>query len=175
MAILGSKDYKIGLIIARSQPFHNGHLRAITEALMYCDEVIFSIRDYDTAYFDYNIAQKVFRELMGGVVNKVSFFGITNDPSLGTPKHVIERTLKRLEEARYNIPTHFFTNSELWVEPAKELQLHTTRIATLADHNSDEIYSSFINGTDLWKQKVPHSVLETLESYIATKKRNTNN
>lgn len=171
MAVLGSPNYRVGLIIARAQPPHNGHLRAVSEAMMKCDEVIFCVRDYDTAYFDYNIAQKSFRALFG-VVDKIAFFGIKTDPLLGTPKQIIQRTLDRLAEARYNMPTHFFTNYDLWVEPAKELQLDTTRIATLADHNSDEIYASFVNGTDYWKDKVPHGILEELETYIATKNRN---
>lgn len=171
MPILGSPNYRVGLIIARAQPFHNGHLKAITDALMKCDEVIFSLINYDTSYFDYNIAQKVFREIFE-VTNRVAFFGIKHDPILGTPKHMIERTLDELKVARYNLPTHFFTNNDDWIEPAKELQLETVKISTLANHNSIEIYNSIIDGTDVWKDKVPYATLETIESYIATKQRN---
>lgn len=170
MAILGSPNYRVGLIIARSQPFHNGHLKIITDALMYCDEVIFSIRNYDTAFFDYDIAQKLYRKLFN-LVDRVAFFGTVYDPLLGTPKHYIQRTLEKLEEGRYHMPTHFFTNDDLWVTPAMELQLVTLKVATLANQNSDEIYESIETGTDLWKEKVPYALIEDIETYIATKNR----
>lgn len=171
MAVLGSPNYRVGLIIARAQPFHNGHLKILADALMHCDEVIFSIRDYDTAYFDYNITQKLFRELYN-LADKVAFFGIETDPLLGTPKHIIQRTLDKLEAANYHMPTHFFTHYDTWVEPAKELQLETTRVTTLADTDSIAITQSVIDGTDYWKSKVPYSLIETLNTYIATKNRN---
>lgn len=171
MAVLGSPKYRVGLIIAKAQPFHNGHLKIIADALMQCDEVIFSVRDYDTAFFDYNIAQKVFRNLMGGVIDKVAFFGTKTDTHLGTPKHVINNTLEKLKAANYNMPTHFFTSYDVWIEPAKELQLITTRVNTLPDHNSNEIYASIVDGTEIWKSKVPYSIIEDIETYIATKNR----
>ena len=43
MATLGSAKYRVGLIIAKCQPLHNGHIRIINDALMQCDEVIFSV------------------------------------------------------------------------------------------------------------------------------------
>jgi hypothetical protein len=168
MAVLGSPNYRVGLIIARSQPFHNGHLKAITDAIMYCDEVIFSIRNYNTSFFDYNIAQKLYRKLFK-LVDRVAFFGTEEDPLLGTPKHFINRTLERLEYSNYHMPTHFFTNNDLWVEPAKELQLETIKVTTLANHNSDEILNSIVDGTDLWKEKVPYALIEDIETYIITK------
>jgi cytidyltransferase-like protein len=171
MAVLGSPNYRVGLIIARAQPFHNGHLKIITDALMVCDEVIISFRDYNTSFFDYNDNQKLIRNLLENNT-KISFFGTEADATLGTPKHVIERTLDKLEEGRYNMPTHFFTNYDIWVEPAKELQLETVRVSTLAGHNSDEIFQSVLDGTDYWKDKVPYSLLEDIETMIATKNRN---
>lgn len=173
MPHLGSPNYRVGLIIAKAQPFHNGHLKIITDALMHCDEVIFSIRDYDTAFFDYNFAQHLFRNLFN-LVDRVAFFGTKTDPNLGTPKHVINRTLEKLEEARYHMPTHFFTSYDMWVEPAKELQLETIKVATLANHNSQEIYQSIVDKTDFWKSKVSYSLVEEIETYIATKNRQNN-
>jgi cytidyltransferase-like protein len=172
MAVLGSPNYRVGLIVAKAQPFHNGHLKIITDALMQCDEVIFSVRDYDKAFFDYNIAQKVFRKLYN-LADRIAFFGTRYDPLLGTPKHVINRTLDDLKAANYHMPTHFFTSYDMWVEPAKELQLETIRVSTLPDHVSNDIYNSVTNKTDLWKSKVPYSVVEELETYIATKNRNS--
>lgn len=172
MAILGSPNYRVGLIIAKSQPFHNGHLRIITDALMQCDEVIFSIRDYDTAFFDYNIAQKLFRKLYN-LADRIAFFGTRHDPLLGTPKHIISRTLEDLSNASYHMPTHFFTSYDLWVEPAKELQLETIKIPTLQGHDSSQIYESIINKTDYWKTKVPYALVDDIETYIATKNRNS--
>lgn len=170
MAHLGSPNYKVGLIIARAQPFHNGHLKIITDALMHCDEVIFSIRDYDTAFFDYNHAQQLFRTLYN-LADRIAFFGTKTDPSLGIPKHVINRTLLKLKEANYHMPTHFFTHYDSWVDPAKELQLETIRVSQLSNHNSDDIYRSIVDKTDFWKTKVPHALLEDIEMYIATKNR----
>lgn len=170
MPHLGSPNYRVGLIIAKAQPFHNGHLKIITDALMYCDEVIFSIRDYDTAFFDYNLAQHLFRQLYN-LADRIAFFGTKTDPSLGIPKHVIDRTLQKLREGNYHMPTHFFTSYDMWVEPAKELQLETIKVTTLANHNSTEIYQSIVDGTDLWKSKVPYALVEEIEMYIATKKR----
>lgn len=170
MATLGSRKYRVGLIVARCQPFHNGHLRAITDALMMCDEVIFSVRDYNTSYFDYNIAQKSFR-LLYNMVDRISFFGTMTDSLVVSPKQIIRRTLDDLQEANYHLPTHFFTNSDYWVEPAKELMLETIKIQTLALHDSDTIRQSVVNGTDFWKEKVPYSILDGLETYIATKNR----
>jgi hypothetical protein len=172
MAVLGSPNYRVGLIIAKAQPFHNGHLKVIADALMYCDEVIFSVRDYDTAFFDYNIAQKLYRNLLN-ISDRVAFFGTTTDPLLGTPKQIINRTLERLEEANYHMPTHFFTNVDLWVDPAKELQLEAIRVSTLANHDSLTITNSIDNGTELWKEKVPYSLVEDIETYIVTKKKNS--
>ena len=40
MAVLGSPNYRVGLIVAKAQPFHNGHLKIIADALMVCDEII---------------------------------------------------------------------------------------------------------------------------------------
>ena len=171
MAVLGSPNYRVGLVIAKCQPFHNKHLKFITDGLMYCDEVIFSIRNYDTAYFDYDIAQRLYRRLYH-LVDRVAFFGTVYDPILGTPKHYIQRTLEKLEEGRYHMPTHFFSDDDLWIDAAMELQLTSIKVATLANHNSDEIYNSVMEGTDLWKEKVPYSLIEDIETYIATKNRN---
>ena len=170
MAVLGSPDYRVGLIVAKAQPFHNGHLKIITDALMHCDEVIFSVRDYDKAFFDYNIAQKLFRRLYN-LADRIAFFGTKHDPLLGTPKHVIMRTLDDLTDARYHMPTHFFTSYDMWVEPAKELHLETIKVTTLADHVSTDIFNSVMNNDGLWKTKVPYALIEDIETYIATKKR----
>lgn len=171
MATLGSAKYRVGLVIAKCQPLHNGHIRIINDALMQCDEVIFSVRDYDTAFFDYNIAQKLFRELYN-LTDRISFFGTKNDPLLGTPKHIINRTLERLKEANYHMPTHFFTSYDVWIEPAKELQLQTIKIPTLIDHDSNTIYQSIVDKTDFWKNKVPYALIESIETYIVTKNKN---
>ena len=171
MAVLGSPDYRVGLIVAKAQPFHNGHLKIITDALMHCDEVIFSVRDYDTAFFDYNIAQKLFRRLYN-LADRIAFFGTRHDPLLGTPKHIIMRTLDDLKAANYHMPTHFFTSYDMWVEPAKELQLETIRVSTLADTVSSDIYNSIVNKTETWKSKVPHTLVDDIATYIATKNRN---
>lgn len=171
MSKLGSPNYRVGLIIAKAQPFHNGHLKIIADALMVCDEVIFSIMDYDTAFFNYDINQALFRELFK-LSERVAFFGTTYDPTLGIPKHFISKTLAELETARYNMPTHFFTNYADWVTPAMECQLLTTKVSTLPDHNSTDIYKSIEEGTDFWKDKVPYATIESIETYIATKRRN---
>ena len=171
MAVLGSPNYRVGLIISRSQPFNNIHLKLITDALMYCDEVIFSIRNYDTSYFDYDIAQQLYRKLFK-LVDRVAFFGTLYDPLLGTPKHYIMKTLEKLEEGRYHMPTHFLSNSDLWVDAAMECQLEAIKVSTLANHDSDEIYNSVIDGSELWKEKVPYALIEDIETYISTKNRN---
>jgi len=171
MAVLGSPNYRVGLIIANAQPFHNGHLKIIGDALMMCDEVIISFKDYDTSYFNYDINQQIARKVFD-LNPRIAFFGTEYDPLLGTPKHFISRTLDKLEEANYNMPTHFFTNYDLWVEPAKELQLETIRVSTLADTNSLDIINSIESKTDLWKEKVPYSAIDIIETYIATKNRN---
>ena len=44
MADYESEFYRVGLIIARAQPLHNGHMRAIMDAFAMCDEVIVSVR-----------------------------------------------------------------------------------------------------------------------------------
>lgn len=172
MAQLGSPNYRVGLIIARAQPFHNGHLRAVTDALMYNDEVIVSVRDYNTAFFDYNIAQKVFRKLLGKTSDKIAFFGTHTDPLLGTPKSIIKRTLDKLQEANYHMPTHYYSPNDLWIDAARELTVTPVKIIKLADTDSDLIYQSVIDGTDYWKSRVPYAVIEDLETYIATKNRN---
>lgn len=171
MPVLGSPNYRVGLIIAKAQPFHNGHIKIIGDALMHCDEVIISFRDYDTNYFNYNDNQKLVRRVFD-LNPKIACFGTVADNTLGTPKHVIERTLEKLEEGRYNMPTHFFTNYDIWVEPAKELQLETVRVSTLADHSSPDIFQSILDGTDYWKDKVPYSTIEDIQTMIATKNRN---
>lgn len=168
MAVLGSPNYKVGLIISDSQPFNNGDLRIITDALMYCDEVIFSIKNYDTAFFDYNIAQQLFRKLYK-LVDRVAFFGTEFDPLLGTPKHYIIRTLEKLEDAKYHMPTHFFTTNPLWVDGAVESQLITTQLPKLFGHDPMEILQSIGDGTELWKEKVPYSLIEDIATYTVTK------
>jgi len=171
MAILGSPKYRVGLIIANAQPFHNGHVKIISDALMVCDEVIVSFKDYDTAYFNYNFNQKLAREIYD-TSKRIAFFGTKFDNTLGTPKHIIERTLDELKEARYNMPTHYFTNYDEWVEPAKELQLETIRVSTLPNNNSIDIIASIKAGTNDWKDMVPYPTIEMIETYIATKNRN---
>ena len=172
MGSYGTPSYRVGLIIADAQPFHNGHVKAIGDALMYCDEVIISFYGYDTAYFDYNINQKLSRNIFG-TSPRIAHFGVeTPEREIIIPKLKIEYTLDKLDEANYNMPTHFFTNYDDWVEPAKELQLETIRISTLANTKSNEIYQSILNGTDLWKEKVPYANIDMIETYIATKNRN---
>jgi len=171
MAVLGSPNYRVGLIIAKAQPFHNGHIKIIGDALMKCDEVIVSFRDYDTSYFDYDINQQIARVVFD-LNPRISFFGTKFDATLGTPKHSIERTLEKLEEARYNMPTHFFTNYDTWIDGAMELQLDTTRVSTLANNTSASIIESIENATEDWKDKVPYHAIELIETYIATKNRN---
>lgn len=171
MADFGSPNYKIGLIIANAQPLHNGHIKIMAEALMDCDEIIVSFKDYDTSYFDYNINQKLGRNIFGNN-KRISYFGTTTDSTLGTPKHFIEHTLNSLSEANYYMPTHFFTSYDAWVEPAKELQLETKLISNLPNTKSVEILQSLNDSTDFWKSKVPYSSIELIESYIATKNRN---
>jgi len=170
MAVLGSPNYRVGLIIANAQPFHNGHLRAVTDALMVCDEIIISFKDYNTAYFNYDINQQIARIVFDNN-KRISFFGTEFDSSLGTPKHFIERTLEKLKIANYNMPTHFFTCYDSWIVPAMELQLETIHLSVLPNTKSNEIFNSILNGTDLWKEKVPYAAIETIESYIANKNR----
>jgi hypothetical protein len=172
MAQLGTPNYKVGLVIVRAQPFHNGHLRAVIDALMQCDEVIVSVRDYDTAFFDYNIAQKVFRKLLGKTSDRIAFYGTHADPLLGTPKLVIQRTLNKLQEANYHMPTHYYSYSDLWIDAARELPVIPVKIIKLADTDSDLIYQSVVDKTDYWKSRVPHAVIDEIETYIATKNRN---
>lgn len=171
MATYGSPDYKIGLVVARSQPFHNGHLRAICDALMQCDEVIFCVRDYDTAFFDYNSIQKFSRVLLD-INFKIAFYGIKSDPLLITPKLIMRRIIDSLDEDNYRMPTHFFTNDESWMVPAMEVGLEAFKIPTLPDTRSDEIWQSIVDGTDFWKSRVPKAIREDVASYIATKNRN---
>ena len=172
MAVLGSPNYRVGLIIANAQPFHNGHLKILADALMVCDEVIISFRDYDNQFFDYNNNQHLVRTIFENLHTKIAMFGTEYDETLGTPKHIIERTLDKLEEANYHLPTHFFTHYDHWIEPAKELQLETIRVSTLPNHNSDEILQSIQDGTDFWKDKVPYSLIDEVATIIATKNRN---
>lgn len=171
MAVLGSPNYRVGLIIAAGQPFHNGHLKILADAMMKCDEVIISFWGYDQRFFDYNDNQKLIRRVFENNT-KIAMFGTEHDATLGTPKHIIERTLEKLEEARYNMPTHFFTNYDDWVTPAQELQLDTTRVSTLPEHKSADIFQSIVDGTDYWKDKVPYNIIEDIETMIATKNRN---
>jgi len=171
MAILGSPNYRVGLIVARAQPFHNGHLKIITDALMMCDEVIFSIRGYDNSFFDYNFAQKLYRKLFN-LVDRVAFFGTEFDPTLGTPKHHLIRTLEKLNAAIYHTPTHFFHDNDLWLDAAKEVQLNTFKIVRQPYVDSDAIIESINNSTKEWKEKVPYHLIEDIETYIATKRRN---
>jgi len=173
MAIPGSPNYKVGLLIVRAQPLHNGHFRASMDALMKCDEIIISVRDYNTAFFDYNIAQKLFRILFGKKSDRIAFFGTLYDPLLGTPKLLIDKTLERLEEANYNMPTHFFSYDDLWIDGATELDIIPVKIGKLGDCDSNLIYQSISDGTDYWKDRVPYALIEDIETYIANKNRNS--
>lgn len=172
MADYGSPNYKVGLIIVRAQPLHNGHIRAIMDAIVKCDEVIVSVRDYDTSFFDYNIAQKLFRNLFGKKSDRVAFFGTLNDPLLGTPKLVINKTLEILEIANYHMPDYFFSYDDLWIDGARELNIIPVKIGKLGDTDSNLIYQSVVDGTDYWKSRVPHALIEDIETYIATQNRN---
>ncbi len=171
MAVLGSPNYRVGLIIANAQPFHNGHIKIIGDALMTCDEVIISFKDYDTSYFNYDINQQIAR-IVYDLNPKVSFFGTKFDETSGTPKHYLEDTLSALEVANYNMPTHFFTNYDTWIDASMELHLETIRVSTLADNDSYDIKNSIEAGNDLWESKVPYAAIETIKTYIATKNRN---
>lgn len=171
MAVLGSPNYRVGLIVARSQPFHNGHLKIITDALMHCDEVIFSIRNHNVAYFDYNFAQKLYRKMFN-LVDRVAFFGTEYDKNLGTPKHHITKTLEDLEKANYHMPTHFFHDNYLWLDAARELQLIPKKISKLPDNDSEMVVKSMQEGTDDWKEMVPYCLIDDIVTYIATKERN---
>jgi hypothetical protein len=138
---------------------------------MHCDEVIFSIRDYDTAFFDYNCAQKLYRELFN-LVDRVAFFGTESDSRLGTPKQYITRTIESLKEARYHMPTHFFHDDDLWLDASRELQLLPMKISRLPNVDSNLIIKSIMDGTDYWQDKVPYRLIDSIKTYIATKNRN---
>jgi len=167
----GSANYRIGLVIMEAQPFHKGHLKIMTDALMDCNEIIVSFTNYDTNYFDFKFNQKVAKDTF--LANpRIAYFGIKNDPNINTPKQIIEKTIEELEKANYYMPTHFFTHYEDWIEPAKECHLNTKHISPLILHKSNEIKSSVFEKTDFWKEKVPYNVLEEIETYIATKERN---
>jgi len=174
MAVPGSPNYRVGLIIARAQPFHNGLVKIIGDAMMTCDDLIISFVNYDTGFFDYNHNQKMGRLMYGTEINGasyISYFGTKANPLVVTPKQILEETLLQLEEANWNKPTHFFTHLEEWVTPAMELQLETQHISSLVNNDSNEILNSFENGTDLWESKVPFRLLEEIKTYIATKNR----
>lgn len=55
------KHYKIGLVIGRFQPFHNGHLYLIKEALKLCDVLIIGIGSSNIIDFDnpWNAVQRM--------------------------------------------------------------------------------------------------------------------
>lgn len=170
MAIVGSPNYRVGLIIANSQPFHNGLIKIIGDALMVCDDIIISFTNYDTQFFDYNHNQQMGRIVYGDNKN-ISYFGIKQKPLVVIPKQILEETLTQLDLANYNKPTHFFTNLPDWETPAMELQLETQLISPLVDNHTDEIKASVEAGTDFWESKVPYVALEEIKSYIATKNR----
>jgi hypothetical protein len=138
---------------------------------MVCDEVIFSIRDYDVNFFDYNFAQHLYRKLFN-LVDRVAFFGTEYNPILGTPKHHLINTLEKLGEARYHMPTHFFHDNDFWLDAAREVQLNSIKISRLVNNDSESIAQSIQNDTNEWKEKVPYCLIEEITTYIATKKRN---
>ena len=171
MPVPGSPNYRLGLIIANSQPFHNGMVKIIGDALMKCDDIIVVFMNHDTAFFDYNHNQKIGRIIYGENKN-ISYFGIERESLVGTPKQYLEKALEKLAEANWNTPTHFFTHLNDWVTPAMELQLETKLISTLVEHDTQEIKESVEDGTEFWKEKVLFVALEEIKLYIATKRRN---
>ena len=175
MPIPGSPNYRVGLIIARAQPFHNGLVKIIADAMMTCDDLIVVFANHDTNFFDYNHNQKMGKLMYGAPTNRdnyISYFGLEANPLVVTPKQILEETLSKLEEANWNKPTHFYTHLDEWVTPAMELQLETQHISSLVSTNSDAILESFETGTEFWESKVPYRLLEPIKSFIATKKRN---
>ncbi len=170
MATPGSPNYRVGLIIANAQPFHNGLIKIIGDALMVCDDIIITFINYDVQFFDYNHNQKMGRMVYGDNKN-IAYFGIKNKISVATPKQLLEETLEQLELANYNKPTHFFTHLPEWVTPAMELQLETQHVSALVNHHTNLIKESVNDGTTLWETKVPYVALEEIKSYIATKNR----
>jgi len=165
-----TEKFKVGLIIAKAQPFHNGHVRIISDALMQCNEVIVVFLNYDTAFFDYNFNQQSSREIFG-TNKRIAYYGLRTEylNGVSTIKEVILKVLEKLDEAGYNKPEYFFTHYDDWVEPAKECMLWTTRISTLPDTDSATIYNSVISKTDYWKDKVPYALVDKTEMYILTK------
>ncbi|RLC46672.1 MAG: hypothetical protein DRH57_05650 [Candidatus Cloacimonadota bacterium] len=175
MPIPGSPNYRVGLIIARAQPFHNGLVKIIADAMMTCDDLIISFVNHDTGFFDYNHNQKMGRLMYGTNTDRdgyISYFGTEAKPFVITPKQILEETLTQLEVSNWNKPTHFYTHLEEWVTPAMELQLEVQHVSVLVNNNPNEILESFENDTDLWESKVPFRLLEEIKSYIATKRRN---
>jgi hypothetical protein len=173
MGAYQTDSWKVGLIIARSQPFHNGHVRAISNALMECDEVIISFLNYDNYFFDYNLNQKLGKNIFADN-KRISYFGTRYKENLIIPKRIIEHTLNKLKEAHYNFPKYFFHHDNEWLESAKENQLFAKKVDILPYTNSNEIYDSLVNDTTLWKEKVPYSSIEIIETYISNKKRYEN-
>jgi hypothetical protein len=170
MGAYQTESWRVGLIIANAQPFHNGHVRVISDALMYCDEVIVSFFNYDKQYFDYHFNQKLGKNIFSDN-KRIIYFGTKYKENLIIPKYIIEYTLDKLKEANYNMPTHFFHFDNEWLESAKENQLFPIKVSKLPDVNSKEIFKSIKEETNLWKEKVPYSSIEMIETYIANKKR----
>ena len=166
----GSINYRVGLIIANAQPFHNGLIKIIGDALMKVDELIISFIHYDEQYFNYEFNRKMGLKIYGENKN-ISYFGTKYEPLVRTPKQIIEHTLNELKKAKYNYPTHFFTHKEELVTPAMEEQLIVKHISTLVDCNTSILLDDILNDENNWEDRVPYMIINDVKTYIATKRR----
>jgi len=159
---------RTGLIIAKAQPFHNGIVRAVSEALMKCDNIIISFYNYNNNFFDYDINQRIGKKIFHDVP-RIAYFGTKDDTIV--PKHIIEHTLEELEIAKYNKPNYFFTAYVDWIEPAKLAQLETIQFQKIIDLDSSNLLNLIKNNDESWKKFVPYCVIEDIETYIIDKRK----
>ncbi len=75
MANKTSKTYKTGLIIGRFQPFHNGHVYLLKEALKISDKIIIGIGSSNVSDENNPWSAKNRREVIEKIINGEGIFG----------------------------------------------------------------------------------------------------
>lgn len=156
------KHYKTGLVIGRFQPFHNGHLYLIKEALKTCDKLIIGIGSSNVINDDnpWPIAKR--KEILGKVIEEeglkdkiLKIVEIPDDPSDEVWYKIVLKNVGEFDvwigNNEWNEEIFKQHNIPVLIMPFWERYLHEgTKIRKLIKENGD------------WKNRLPSYIISFL-------------
>jgi nicotinamide-nucleotide adenylyltransferase len=165
--------YPVALFIGRFQPFHNGHVWEVEEALKRAEKVIIGIGSSNISDesnpFDISLRTRMIHKLIEEYGWKDQVVGILELPDT-TDDQWVKNVVREATSLGYRKSECLVIGNNDWVNDllAKELfPVHETGLHNREELEGVKIRRMMATGDQLWQERVPTSVANMLQGLPA--------